>query len=58
MDMFRTAAVECSLLTHVRSRYFRSRVFIRERPLARPRRRWEDNIKMNLKEMGEGGGMY
>jgi hypothetical protein len=23
-----------------------------KRPLRRPRRRWEDNIKMNLKEMG------
>jgi hypothetical protein len=24
------------------------------RPLGRPRRRWEDNIKMNLKEIGFG----
>jgi hypothetical protein len=24
----------------------------RKRPLWRPRRRWEDNIKMDLKEMG------
>jgi len=23
-----------------------------KRPLGRPRRRWEDNIKMNLQEMG------
>ena len=23
-----------------------------ERPLGRPRRRWEDNIKMDLREMG------
>ena len=23
-----------------------------ERPLGRPRRRWEDNIRMNLKEIG------
>jgi len=23
-----------------------------KRPLGRPRRRWEDNIKMDLKEMG------
>jgi len=23
-------------------------------PLGRPRRRWEDNIKMNLKEVGWG----
>jgi hypothetical protein len=26
-----------------------------KRPLGRPRRRWEDNIKMDLQEM-EGGG--
>jgi hypothetical protein len=25
------------------------------RPLGRPRRRWEDNIKMDLQEMGYGG---
>jgi len=25
------------------------------RPLGRPRRRWEDNIKMDLQEMGCGG---
>ena len=24
----------------------------RKRPLGRPRRRWEDNIKMDLREMG------
>ena len=26
------------------------------RPLGRPRRRWEDNIKMNLQEVGRGCG--
>jgi hypothetical protein len=26
-----------------------------KRPLGRPRRRWEDNIKMNLREIGWGG---
>jgi hypothetical protein len=26
-----------------------------KRPLGRPRYRWEDNIKMDLKEMGCGG---
>ena len=26
-----------------------------KRPLARPRRRWEDNIKMDLREVGGGG---
>ena len=25
-----------------------------KRPLGRPKRRWEDNIKMDLKEMGGG----
>jgi hypothetical protein len=25
-----------------------------KRPLERPRHRWEDNIKMNLQEVGEG----
>jgi len=25
------------------------------RPLGRPRRRWEDNIKMDLREVGGGG---
>jgi hypothetical protein len=25
------------------------------RPLGRPRRRWEDNIKMDLKDIGFGG---
>jgi hypothetical protein len=25
------------------------------RPLGRPRRRWEDNIKVDLQEVGEGG---
>jgi hypothetical protein len=29
----------------------------RKRPLVRPIRRWEDNIRMNLQEMGWGGGM-
>jgi hypothetical protein len=35
------------------------RVLVRKpegkRPLERPRRRWEDNIKMNLQEVGCGG---
>jgi hypothetical protein len=26
-----------------------------KRPLGRPRRRWEDNIKMDLEEIGFGG---
>ena len=28
----------------------------RKSPLGRPRRRWEDNIKMDLQEVGGGGG--
>jgi len=28
-----------------------------KRPLGRPRRRWENNIKMDLQEVGWGGGM-
>ena len=27
-----------------------------KRPLGEPRRRWEDNIKMDLQEVGGGGG--
>jgi hypothetical protein len=27
-----------------------------KRPLERPRRRWEDNIKMDLQEVGDGRG--
>jgi len=27
-----------------------------KRPLGRPRRRWEDNIKMGLREVGGGCG--
>ena len=29
---------------------------LRERPLGRPRRRWEDNIKTDLQEEGGGCG--
>ena len=29
-----------------------------KRPLGRPRRRWEDNIKMELQEVGEGCGNW
>jgi hypothetical protein len=28
------------------------------RPLGRPRRRWEDNIRMDLREVGLGGGAW
>ena len=30
----------------------------RKRPLGRPRRRWEDTIKMDLQEVGVGGGYW
>ena len=29
-----------------------------KRPLGRPRRRWENNIKMELQEMGRGCGEW
>jgi hypothetical protein len=29
-----------------------------KKPLGRPRRRWEDNIKMNIKEIGGGCGAW
>jgi hypothetical protein len=29
-----------------------------KRPLERPRRRWEDNIKMDLQEIGGGRGVW
>ena len=29
-----------------------------KRPLGRPRRRWEDNIKMGLQEVGGDGGYW
>ena len=29
-----------------------------KRPLGRPKRRWEDNIKMDLQEMGGGCGNW
>jgi hypothetical protein len=29
-----------------------------KRPLGRPRRRWEDNIKMDLQEAGGGRGAW
>jgi hypothetical protein len=29
-----------------------------KRPLGKPRRRWEDNIKMDLQKMGLGRGLH
>jgi hypothetical protein len=31
------------------------RILVRKRPLGGPRRRWVDNIKMDLREIGWGG---
>jgi 3-oxoacyl-ACP reductase-like protein len=31
---------------------------VEKRPLGRPRRRWEDNIKMDLQEAGCGGMVW
>jgi hypothetical protein len=31
--------------------------FLEGRPLGRPRHKWEDNIKMDRKKVGGGGGM-
>ena len=46
----------CSTIVEGRDVY---RVLVRKpegkRPLGRPRRRWEDNIKMDLQEVGRGG---
>jgi len=46
-------------MRHVRgTSEVRSRVLVwtpeRKRPLGRPRLRWEDNIKMDLQEVGRG----
>jgi hypothetical protein len=29
-----------------------------KRPLGKPRRRWEDGIRMDLREIGLGGGVW
>ena len=47
------------VITYIKARVYR--VLVRKpegkRPLGRPRRRWEDNIKMDLQEVGCGGGV-
>ena len=46
-------------MAHMEERRVVHRVLVRKpdgkRPLRRPRRRWEDNIKMDLQEVGGGG---
>jgi hypothetical protein len=48
----------CSTYGEGRGRY---RILVRRpegrRPLGRSRRRWEDNIKMDLQEVGWGNGL-
>jgi hypothetical protein len=47
-------------VAHMRARRGAYRVLLGipegRRPLERPRPRWEDNIKMNLRDVGWGGG--
>jgi hypothetical protein len=40
--------------THLNVRQTEITIVIGRRPLGRPRRRWEDNIKMDLREIGFG----
>jgi hypothetical protein len=41
---------------NVRSLYRAGSLTAGKRPLGRPRRRWEDNIKMDVQEVGGGRG--
>ena len=34
------------------------KIITEKRPLGRPRRRWEDNIRMNLEEIGMNAGNW
>ena len=36
--------------------FYNFRIVINNKPLGRPRRRWEDNIKLDLQEVGGGCG--
>jgi hypothetical protein len=56
--MFQTEVVE-KLETHILCSGVHSVLVGKaegKRPLGRPRRRWEDNIKMNFQEVGVGCG--
>ena len=37
---------------------YRYNSLVRKRPLGRPRRRWEDNIRMELEEIGISAGNW
>ena len=45
-----------SLKVAVITTYANLNAYIFIRPLGKPRRRWEDNIKMDLEEVGRGCG--
>jgi len=48
--------LEVLFLTHKIANYvYFNHLTEGKRPLGRPRRRWEDNIKMDLQEVGRGG---
>jgi hypothetical protein len=42
-------------LAHVGSRRSAYKFYAEKRPLGRPRRRYEDNIRIDLREIGWGG---
>ena len=68
--LFLTVSADCSFFSHftaenisfvlfddqLGAQLFFVYVFEGKRPLGRPRRRWEDNIKMDLQEDGGGRG--
>jgi len=47
--------LQVPLLKKLNSLKFSSPVDMYKRPLGKPRRRWEDNIKMDPQEVGCGG---
>ena len=49
------ARFQLELFIFIRSTYFKPTV---KRPLGRPRRRWEDNIRMDLEEIGINAGNW
>ena len=47
-----------NLVSMIKSRRLRWAGHVGKRPLGRPRRRWEDNIRMNLEEIGINAGNW